>query len=502
MQKTKKRNKIFHFSEHFQAFKIKFHFLTMINFSMPNRFPACVAAVVLIHICTLSISFAQSVDLKKDATAIDSIYDEALVNGRCYPWLERLCFDVGHRLSGSKNAEKAVSWTKAVLDTMRLDSVWLQPCMVPHWERGAAEEVKLYSKGARPVVLQALALGGSVATPAGGIRAEVVEIRSWEALDALGERGLRGKIVFYNRPMDPTKIRTFEAYGGCVDQRVTGASRAAKYGAVAVLVRSMNLKIDDFPHTGSVIYDSAYTRIPAAAISTKAAETLASAIKAYKSPEVSVRMNCQTLPDASSYNVIGEIRGSQYPDRFITMGGHLDSWDVGHGAHDDGAGIVQCMDALRLLQRIGYKPRNTIRFVAFMNEENGLRGGKEYAKEAVRKGEKHVFAIESDAGGFTPRALTFESADPAFDQKFQQIKGWETIFENYGIRINKGGSGADVSPLRPAHAVLSGYSPDSQRYFDFHHTADDTFDKVHKRELELGAATIAGIVYLMDMYIR
>ncbi|MEY4203669.1 MAG: hypothetical protein RL013_1372 [Bacteroidota bacterium] len=474
----------------------------MINFYTSNRFLARVAAVALIHICTLSGSFAQSADLKEDAATIDKIYDEALVNGRCYPWLERLCYDVGHRLSGSKNAEKAVNWTRAVLDTMRLDSVWLQPCMVPHWERGAAEEVKLYGKGTKPVVLQALALGGSVATPAGGVRAEVVEIRSWEALDALGEKGISGKIVFYNRPMDPTKIRTFEAYGGCVDQRVTGASRAARYGAVAVLVRSMNLKIDDFPHTGSVIYDSAYARIPAAAISTKAAETLAAAVKEKKNPEVFVRMSCQTLPDALSFNVIGEIRGSEHPDRFITMGGHLDSWDVGHGAHDDGAGIVQCMDALRLLQRIGYKPRNTIRFVAFMNEENGLRGGKEYAREAVRKGEKHVFAIESDAGGFTPRALTFESADPAFDDKFRQIRDWEAIFENYGIRINKGGSGADVSPLRPTHAVLSGYSPDSQRYFDFHHTADDTFDKVHKRELELGAATIAGIVYLMDMYIR
>lgn len=474
----------------------------MMNFSMSNRFTVSLLAVALIHICTLSPLSGQSVQLKKDAMAIDSIYDEALVNGRCYPWLERLCFDVGHRLSGSKNAEKAVAWTRAVLDTMGLDSVWLQPCMVPHWERGAAEEVKMYGKGTKPVALQALALGGSVATPAGGIRAEVVEIRSWEELDALGEKGLRGRIVFYNRPMDPTKIRTFEAYGGCVDQRVTGASRAAKYGATAVLVRSMNLKIDDFPHTGSVIYDSAYTRIPAAAISTKAAETLAAAIKGQKNLEVSVRMSCQTLPDAPSYNVIGEIRGGEHPDRFITMGGHLDSWDVGHGAHDDGAGIVQCMDALRLLQRIGYKPRNTIRFVAFMNEENGLRGGKEYAREAIRKGEKHVFAIESDAGGFTPRALTFESADPAFDEKFQQIKGWEAIFESYGIRINKGGSGADVSPLRPTHAVLSGYSPDSQRYFDFHHTADDTFDKVHKRELELGAATIAGIVYLMDTYIR
>ena len=467
--------------------------------SLTKSFGASIGICTLILICTLSSLRAQSPKQDDDAVTIDRIYDFALTDGRCYPWLERLCFDVGHRLSGSKQAEKAVVWTKAMLDTLGLDSVWLQPCMVPHWDRGKPEVVGMTWKGQKtPVTLNALALGGSVGTP--GLQAEVIEIKTWEALDQLGERGLRGKIVFYNRPMDPTRIRTFEAYGGCVDQRVVGASRAAKYGAVAVLVRSMSLRLDDFPHTGSVRYDSAFTLIPAAAISTMAAEKLSKALREQQTVQVSMTMSCRTLPDAPSFNVIGEIRGSQFPNSFISVGGHLDSWDVGHGAHDDGAGVVQSMDALRILQKIGYKPRHTLRCVAFMNEENGLRGGKAYADEAVRKNEKHVFAIESDAGGFTPRNFSFESENPAFEKVYEKLKTLEPLFEPYGLKFSKGGSGADISPLRPSKALLSGYSPDSQRYFDYHHTADDTFDKVNKRELELGAASMAALIYLIDKY--
>ncbi|MBL7827762.1 MAG: M20/M25/M40 family metallo-hydrolase [Saprospiraceae bacterium] len=460
-----------------------------------------ICCLSLISIFTLSGVSAQTPAMEQDAVTVDKIFDQALTNGRCYPWLERLCFDVGHRLSGSPAAEKAVLWAKSVLDTLPLDSVWLQPCMVPHWVRGQAEEVRMLGKTKKEFVpLAALALGGSVGTSPGGIQAEVVEVKSWEALDQLGERNIRGKIVFYNRPMDPTKIRTFEAYGGCVDQRVSGASKAAKYGAVAVLVRSMTLRLDDFPHTGSLRYDSAFTLIPAAAISTQAAELLSKTIKEQKTVQVSIKMNCQMLADAPSNNVIGEIRGSQYPNTYITVGGHLDSWDVGHGAHDDGAGVVQSFDALRLLQQIGYQPRHSIRCVAFMNEENGLRGGKAYADEAKRKRETHLFAIESDAGGFTPRGFSFESEHHSFEKIYEKIKSMESLFTPYGLVFAKGGSGADISPLRPFKAVLSGYAPDSQRYFDYHHTADDTFDKVNKRELELGAACMAALIYLVDKY--
>jgi carboxypeptidase Q len=455
----------------------------------------------LILICTLSAGFAQSPKSDSDAQAIDGIYDQTLRDSRCYAWLEYLSLGVGHRLSGSIGAAKAVAWTKSVLDTMRLDSVWLQPCMVPHWVRGDAEEVRLLDRERNILSpLQALALGGSVGTPSAGIEAGVIEIMSWDELERLGSKALRGKIVFYNRPMDPTRIRTFEAYGMAVDQRVGGASRASKYGAVGVLVRSMSLRLDDFPHTGTLHYDSAYALIPAVAISTLAAERLSAALRDDPEVRVSMKMNCKTLPDVLSYNVIGEIRGREKPGTFITIGGHLDSWDVGHGSHDDGAGVVQSMEVLHILQRIGYRPRHTIRCVLFMNEENGTRGGKAYAAEAVRKKETHLCAIESDAGGFTPRGFTFDGDEAVFAGFFDRVKGLEPLFEPYGLKLSKGGSGADIGPLKGTKALLCGYSPDSQRYFDYHHTADDTFDKVNKRELELGAASMAALVYLIDKY--
>jgi hypothetical protein len=300
--------------------------------------------------------------------------------------------------------------------------------------------------------------------------------------------------------MDPTKIRTFEAYGGCVDQRVDGASRAAKYGAIGVLVRSVNLRIDDFPHTGTLHYDSAYALIPAAAISTIAAEKLSKTLQDNPKTLVSMKLFCQTLPDVPSFNVIGEIRGTERPETYIIVGGHLDSWDVGEGAHDDGAGVVQSMDVLRILLQTGYRPRHTVRCVLFMNEENGLRGGKVYAAEAIRKGEEHLCAIETDAGGFTPRGFTFDGDPSVFSKFYEKVVTFQTLFDPYGLKLSKGGSGADIGPLKGTKALLSGYAPDSQRYFDFHHTADDTFDKVHKRELELGAGSMAALIYLIDKY--
>jgi len=456
----------------------------------------------LIVVFTLQSKLAaQTPEKDVDAAFVRKIYDRALTDGRCYQWLEHLSLNIGHRLSGSTGAEKSVQWTKSMLDTLGLDSVWLQPVMVPHWVRGEAEQVRVSgSKKHGTFNLSALALGGSVGTQSAGISAEVVEVKSWEELDQLNERGIRGKIVFYNRPMDPTKIRTFEAYGGAVDQRVFGASRAAKYGAVGVLVRSMSLRLDDFPHTGTLHYDSAFTLIPAVAISTNAAEKLSQVLKEEGKATVFMKMNCQTLPDVLSYNVIGEIRGSERPGDVVVVGGHLDSWDAGHGAHDDGAGCTQSMDVLRMLKQLGYRPRHTIRCVLFMNEENGLRGGKKYAEEAERKGEFHLAAIESDAGGFTPRGFSFDADEAVFGKFFEKVKALEPLFEPYGLKLIKGGSGADIGPLKGMKGLLSGYNPDSQRYFDLHHTADDTFDKVNKRELELGAASMAALVYLLDKY--
>jgi carboxypeptidase Q len=459
-------------------------------------------AVVLIVFATRYTALpAQTPDHATDAAVIRKIYDQALTDGLCYPWLRDLCFDVGHRLSGSVGAEKAVRWSKAVLDTVGLDSVWLQPVMVPHWERGAAEEVLVIGTKKRAGIrLDALALGGSVSTNGKTLSGEVVEVTSWQELDDLGERGIRGKIVFYNRPMDPTKIRTFEAYGGAVDQRVHGATRAAKYGATGVLVRSMGLRLDDYPHTGTLRYDTTVTNIPAVAISTNAAERLSTLLQTESTARVSMKLDCRTLPDAPSFNVIGEIRGSEFPDQVILVGGHLDSWDVGHGAHDDGAGCTQSMDVLRYFRQMGYKPRHTIRCVLFMNEENGLRGGQEYAREAARKGEFHVCAIESDAGGFTPRGFGFDAEESVLNKFFEKVAVHQDLLEPYGLKLSKGGSGADISPLKEQKGLLSGFSPDSQRYFDYHHTAADVFEAVSKRELELGAGSMAALVYLLDKY--
>lgn len=470
----------------------------MKNFPFFHSALRFLALTLIVFFTHPPLANAQTANPDADALFLDKIYDHALTDSRCYTWLEHLSLGIGHRISGSNAAAQAVDWTRSVLDTLGLDSVWLQPCMVPHWVRGKAERIQVVkSRRYGSFNLPALALGGSVA---GNLKAEVVEVKSLDELDQLGSEKLRGKIVFFNRPMEPTHIRTFEAYRWAVDQRVGGASRAAKYGAVAVLVRSMGLRLDDFPHTGSLRYDSAYAIIPAAAISTNAAERLSALLREEERVTVSVRMNCQTLPDVLSYNVIGEIRGAERPEDVIVIGGHLDSWDVGHGAHDDGAGCTQSMDVLRMLKSTAYRPRHTIRCVLFMNEENGLRGGKKYAEEAKRKNEFHLAAIESDAGGFTPRGFSFDGDESVFAAFYEKIISLEPLLKPYGLHFSKGGSGADIGPLRAMKGLLCGYAPDSQRYFDYHHTADDTFDKVNKRELELGTASMAALVYLLDKY--
>jgi carboxypeptidase Q len=435
----------------------------------------------------------------QDERYVRGIFDRALTQGQSYAWLEHICLRIGHRLTGSVQAEKAVAYTRQMLDTLQLDSVWLQPVRVPVWVRGEQEVVRIKTKTGS-IDLAALALGGSIPTGTAGIQSRIVEVRSWEQLDTLGEKAIKGAIVFYNRPMDPKPIRTFEAYGGCVDQRVHGASRAAKYGAIGVVVRSIGLRLDDFPHTGSIKYDSLHPLIPACAISTQGAEQLHKLLKTEPTAQLFMRMTCSTKPDTDSHNVIGELRGSEKPDRVILVGGHLDSWDVGHGAHDDGAGVVQSMEVIRILQQLGYKPRHTIRCVLFMNEENGLRGGQTYAVEANKKNEIHICAIETDAGGFSPRGFSFEGDPTVIDALYAKIKRHESVFQPYGLTFARGGSGADISPLRGQKQLLCGYVPDSQRYFDYHHTAADVFDAVNQRELELGAASMAALIYLIDQY--
>ena len=432
-------------------------------------------------------------------STLKKIYQTALLDGQSYPWLAHLSNQIGGRLSGSLNAQRAVEWGKEELDALGLDKVWLQPVMVPKWIRGTFEYANIETSPGNTINVPVCALGGSISTPLTGIRADVVEVQDFEELKALGEEQVKGKIVFYNRPMQADLINTFSAYSGCVNQRFSGAEEAARLGAVGVVVRSMNLRLDDYPHTGSMSYGdlSLRERIPAAAISTNGAELLSSMLALNPRLKFYLKQNCKNLPDVQSYNVIGEITGSTYPEEIMVVGGHLDSWDLGDGSHDDGAGIVQSMEVLRIMKKINYRPKRTLRVVLYMNEENGQRGAAKYTELAQKNNENHVFALESDAGGFTPRGFSVDTTE----EKFKTIQSWTTYFEPYLIHLFvKGGSGADIAPLKTADNVLAGLRPDSQRYFDFHHAANDTFDAINKRELELGAATMASMVFLMDHF--
>ncbi|MDB2355049.1 M20/M25/M40 family metallo-hydrolase [Flavobacteriaceae bacterium] len=434
-----------------------------------------------------------------DEKVISDIYTNSLTKGQSYNWLDYLSNNIGSRLSGSLGAEKAVAWTKEELEKLGLDKVWLQPVMVPKWVRGIPEFAYIETKPGNTIKVNICALGGSISTPSTGLKAKIVEVSGVEELEKLGRDKIKDKIVFFNRPMDASLINTFESYGGCVNQRYSGAMEASKFGAIGVIVRSMNLRIDDLPHTGSMTYGdiAPSDRIPSAAISTKHANLLSGMLKLDSNIQFYFKQNSKQLDDVLSHNVIGEITGTEYPDEYIVVGGHLDSWDLGDGAHDDGAGCTQSMEVLRLLKLSGIKPKRSIRVVLFMNEENGLRGGNKYAEIAAQKNENHIFALESDAGGFTPRGFYFDC-----DQSnFEQILSWKSLFKPYLIHFFElGGSGADIGPLKNETNVLSGLKPDSQRYFDYHHAPNDTFDAVNKRELELGAATMTSLIYLIDKY--
>ena len=435
----------------------------------------------------------------QDETIIKNIFDAGFTKSKAYSWLDYLSNEIGGRLSGSYEAELAVKWSKKELDKLNFDKVWLQPVMVPRWVRGPKEFALIETEPGITFNVPVAALGGSVATPSVGIKSNVIELQSIAELEILGKEKIDGKIVFFNRPMDPKFLTTFTAYSTAVDQRALGAMEASKYGAIGVIVRSMTLRNDDYPHTGGLTYGAlpVSQRIPAAAISTNAADKLSSLLKIKPDLKFLLRQQCKQLPDAQSYNVIAEKKGTTYPDEVILVGGHLDSWDIGDGSHDDGAGVVHSMDLINLFNSIDYKPKRTIRVVLFMNEENGLRGSLKYKEIADKEDINHIFAIESDAGGFRPLGFSFTCND----SNFLRVLEWKKLFAPYFINVFiKGGSGADISNLRNDNNVLSGLRPNSQRYFDYHHTEIDTFDAVNKRELEMGSSAIASLVYLFDNY--
>jgi len=430
------------------------------------------------------------------AKVLSSVYGEALGDRTAYKNLEYLCKKTKGRIDGSAEAGKAVEFTMQALINAGADTVWLQKVKVPHWVRGNEKCVVRSSVNGKKD-LRITALGLSVGTSDRGITSHIVEVHNFDELKSLGFSKIHGKIVFFNRPFDNTLINSFAGYGGAVNQRSMGASEASRYGAKGVIVRSVTPSLDNFPHTGVMHYSDSVNKIPAVAVSTLDAELLSKWLKSDSSLSVHLISTCKTLPDTWSYNVIGEIRGDVKPEEFITVGGHLDAWDIGEGAHDDGGGCVQAIETIRIFKKLGIKPKRTIRAVMFMNEEMSSTGGRTYASEAKRKNEIHYAALESDRGVMSPRGFSFDADGLRLD-KLQALASW---FAPYDIKdFDKGGGGSDISPLKSLGALQIGYIPDSQRYFSYHHSANDTFEQVNIRELQMGSATIASLIYLIDMF--
>ncbi len=452
-----------------------------------------VALVLTLALALVGVTTAVHAGSPPADTLARQLLRAGLPTNTAHALLAELIRSCGSRLSGSVGAAKAVDLTAAMMRRYGFVNVRAESCMVPHWVRGKVEDAELVTRtGTRRLAVAAL--GGSIGTPRRGVSAEVLEVHSFDELRAAGTRAA-GKIIFFNRPMDPALLSTFAGYGGAVDQRAGGAVAAARAGAVGAIVRSVTTAHDNVPHTGVMSYADSITKVPAVAIGIRDAEFLSDAILRDPHARVRLRLSCTTLPDAPSANVMGEVRGSERPDEVIVLGGHLDSWDKGVGAHDDGAGCMQAIEALRLLKELGITPKRTIRAVTFMNEENGSRGGKAYAVDPHRAMERAYAAIEADRGGFMPRGFTVQ-ADSAI---VERVKRWAPILEKVGAgHIMAGHAGVDVSPIVAAGAAGFGLVVDDQRYFDFHHSANDVLEAVHPRELELGAIASALLVYLIS----
>lgn len=429
---------------------------------------------------------------KSDSLMVRKIFDVALEQGTAYMNLHSLCKDIGHRLSGSPQAEMAVKWGYELLQSYQPDTVYLQEIQVPRWDRGTAEKAWMIDSEGKTVSLDVLALGGSVGTE-GLMEGEVIEITSFEDLEAKKDE-VKGKIVFFNHTFDPKLISGFSAYGACVSQRYNGPNMGGKYGAKAVVIRSLTHQFDEHPHTGSMQYEKKHEKIPGAALSNASGNLLEAALEKGK-VNLRLQMNCKDLGVVTSYNVIAELKGTEHPDEYMVVGGHLDSWDVGEGAHDDGAGIVHSIEVLHIFKKLDIRPKHTLRVVLFMNEENGNNGGKSYAE--ITKKDKHILAVESDRGGFTPRGFAIDGDE----DQIKQVKQFESLLKPYYLHyFEKGYAGVDVGPIKKykKDVLMLGLVPDSQRYFDYHHAETDVFEAVNKRELELGAASCAAIIFLLD----
>tara|TARA_R110002072_G_scaffold216105_2_gene373462 strand:+ start:378 stop:1763 length:1386 start_codon:yes stop_codon:yes gene_type:complete len=439
-------------------------------------------------------SQAQQTENEFDQQNIKKIYTTALTDQYGYKWLKKLT-DIGPRLAGSDQATQAVLDFKKLADSLGFETS-LQEVRVPHWIRGEKEE-SYYIFNGKKILTNGCALGGSVATKKKGLKAQIVEITSFEELEAMDKKALKGKIAFFNIPMDPAFIFTFFAYGNAVKQRYVGAVEASKKGALGVIVRSLSSSVNKYPHTGSMTYADAKKKIPAMAISTFDAERLSNHLVQEPGLEFFYKMSCKWGDSTSSYNLIADFKGKEKPKDIIVVGGHIDSWDLGTGAHDDGAGSIHALESAYLLKKLGLLPKRTLRVVFFMNEEFGLNGAIKYARQSVKDSVNHVLAMESDAGGFSPRGISMVAPDSIIDQ----IKSLRSLLEPYGIhQFSQTGAGADIGQLSKENTVMIGMRPDGHRYFEVHHSALDTMESVNARELEMGSATFAALIYLLDKY--
>jgi len=459
---------------------------------MTTLFYIYVMRQLLLSIFIVCLTFSAPA---QDSLIMQKISDDIMLHGTCYDDLRVLCKNIGHRLSGSPQAEKAVEWGQKAMEAAGADKVWLQPVDVPYWIRGE-ENLKLkFTNSDKYVEVPMLSLGNAVGTNGEILEAEVIIANSFEEFEKIPAKDVKGKIVFFNYHFRQDLVHTFHGYGDAGKYRWAGPSIASNKGAIGLIIRSVSTGLDDFPHTGAMGYKDAKP-IPAVAVGNITADLMEQEFKK-GAVKAQIMSRCRMIGTARSYNVIGEIKGSVYPNKIVVVGGHLDSWDVGDGAHDDGAGCVQSIEVIRTLKALNIKPRYTVRAVLFMNEENGLKGGLAYNDSSIANKEEHILAIESDAGGFSPRGFGL-----AMDEsKRRQIQSYRNLFMPFGVYdFEHTEGGADISYLQKRGVPCAGLRPDPQRYFDLHHTANDVFEQVNHRELKLGAVALTNLVYLVSQY--
>jgi carboxypeptidase Q len=447
-----------------------------------------VALCLLLGACARSLPASDSALAPDIRATAESLRERASSGSEATRWVRELTDRVGPRLTGSPGDAAAVAWALATLKAQGFARVRAEKVVAHVWKRGG-ESGEITAPYRQPLALTAL--GGSVATPAGGLEAEVLEVASLEALDAKGEAA-RGKIVFFNKRME--RGGDFSGYGRAVDVRGAGPSRAAKYGAAGVLIRSIGTDHNRTPHTGAFKYEEALPKIPAAALAIPDAELLERLVREGKPVRVRFILTCRSEPDTETANVIGEIPGREKPEEIVLLGAHLDSWDLGTGAIDDGTGCAIVLEAARLIGHLPRRPRRTIRVVLYANEENGLAGARAYADAHGSELARHVAALESDSGTGRPTGLSW-NAGPSAEPLVAAIAA---ILAPVGAGQATGGAtgGADLSPLRPAGIPLFQLSQDSSRYFDYHHTANDTFDKVEPASLDANVAAVTALAYI------